>query len=102
MVPFPICHSEAGKTSAPINIYTVPFHHADANDTHQRCAYGGVGWGLKDRGELGSDPLSRVTPSQLPSGVGGETVSVTDKRELLGAGSPLHPLHKEGRKWGKL
>lgn len=50
MVPFPICHSEAGETSAPINIYTVPFHHADANDTHQRC---GIRWwrggSLKDR-----------------------------------------------------
>lgn len=42
MVPFPICHSEAGETSAPINIYTVPFHHVDANDTHQRC---GIRWG---------------------------------------------------------
>lgn len=45
--------------------------------------------------------LSRVTPSQLPTvgGRGSETVPVIGKRELLGAGSPLH---KEGRKWGKL
>lgn len=45
MVPFPICHSEAGETSGLINIYTVPFHHEDANDTHQRCS---IRWGGKE------------------------------------------------------
>lgn len=78
MVPFPICHSEAGGTSALINIYTVPFHHEDANDTHQRCS---IRWGGKKpqepgraacqeseraagcRRELGSGPMSYVTLS---------------------------------------
>lgn len=33
MAPFPICHSEAAAASDLINIYTVPFNHANANDT---------------------------------------------------------------------
>lgn len=41
---------EAGKTSALINIYTVPFHHEDANDTHQKC---GIRWGSEEPAEPG-------------------------------------------------
>lgn len=89
MVPFPICHSEAGGTSALINIYTVPFHHEDANDTHQRCSIRWGGKSLRSPGErplpreLGSGPMSYVTLSPLPSRRD-QTVSMTGRGEFLG------------------
>lgn len=38
LAPFPTRRSEAAEAPDLINIYTVPFYHGNANDTHRRCS----------------------------------------------------------------
>lgn len=56
LAPFPICRLEAAEASDLINIYTVPFYHGNANDTHWRCSRR---WEAR---KWGAGPLSGVRP----------------------------------------
>lgn len=111
MVPFPICHSEAGKHQ-PLLRFMLPFHHADANDTHQRCSIRRGGEELAERGErpiVGSWALalcmSSVTPSRAAKwGVGGRgrPDSSCDRQEGApgGEGEPTPPSPQGGQEVG--